>query len=47
MVRIELSGGIGNQLFQYSLGKFLERENGIDLTFVAASAGARETQHKS
>ena len=46
-MRIELSGGIGNQLFQYSLGKFLERENGIDLTFVAASAGARETQHKS
>lgn len=46
-MRIELSGGIGNQLFQYSLGKFLELENGIDLTFVAASTGVRETQHNS
>lgn len=46
-MRIELSGGIGNQLFQYSLGKFLERQNGINLTFVAAPAGAGETKHKS
>jgi hypothetical protein len=46
-VRIELSGGIGNQLFQYSLGKFLAQENGIELTFVSAPAGARETPHSS
>ncbi len=46
-MRIELSGGIGNQLFQYSFGKFLERENNIELTFVAAPAGSSETPHKS
>ena len=44
---IELSGGIGNQLFQFSLGKYLNHKRGIELTFVSASAGKRETQHKS
>jgi hypothetical protein len=46
-VRIELSGGIGNQLFQYSFGKFLARGNEIELTFVVAPTGSRETSHKS
>lgn len=46
-MRIELSGGIGNQLFQYSLGKYLNRKNGIQLTFISAPRGARETPHKS
>ena len=46
-MKIELSGGIGNQLFQYSLGKYFQREKSIELSFVMASAGARETPHKS
>jgi hypothetical protein len=46
-VKIELSGGIGNQLFQYSLGKYLQRKKRLELTFVLAPAGARETSHKS
>lgn len=46
-MRIELSGGIGNQLFQYSFGKFLQREIETKFTFVAAPAGSRETPHKS
>lgn len=46
-MRVELSGGIGNQLFQYSLGKYLLRKQGIELTFISASTGARETPHES
>lgn len=46
-MKIELSGGIGNQLFQYSLGKYLQHRNGIELTFVSAPLGVRENPHKS
>jgi hypothetical protein len=46
-VKIELSGGIGNQLFQYSLGKCLQSEKSIELTYVSASPGMRETIHGS
>ncbi len=46
-MKIELSGGIGNQLFQYSLGKYLQNERLIELTFVSASPGVRETIHRS
>ena len=46
-MKIELSGGIGNQLFQYSLGKYLQREKRIELTFVSAPTGTGETPHKS
>jgi len=46
-MKIELSGGIGNQLFQYSLGKYLQHEKPIELTFVSAPPGVRETIHKS
>lgn len=46
-MKIELSGGIGNQLFQYSLGKYLQNEIPIELTFVSASPGVRETIHGS
>jgi hypothetical protein len=46
-VEIELSGGIGNQLFQYSLGKYFQHEKPIELTFVSASTGVRETIHRS
>jgi hypothetical protein len=46
-VRIELSGGIGNQLFQYSLGNYLNHKSGIKLTFISAPVGRRETSHKS
>ena len=46
-MRIELSGGIGNQLFQYSLGKYLQRQKRIKLTFVSAPVGAQENPHKS
>jgi hypothetical protein len=46
-VKIELSGGIGNQLFQYALGKYLQSKKGFQLTFVSARAGAREVSHES
>jgi len=46
-VKIELSGGIGNQLFQYSLGKYLQHQKKIELTFVSAAVGARENPHNS
>lgn len=46
-MRIELSGGIGNQLFQYSLGRYLQRQKRIELNFVSAPVGARENPHKS
>lgn len=46
-MRIELSGGIGNQLFQYSLGRYLQHQKSIELTFVSAPVGARENPHKS
>jgi hypothetical protein len=40
-------GGLGNQLFQFSLGKYLQHEKGIELTFVSAPVGVRENPHKS
>ncbi len=46
-MKIELSGGIGNQLFQYSLGKYLQRNKRFELTFVFSPVGARVTPHKS
>ena len=46
-MKIELSGGIGNQLFQYSFGKYLQRKNGIELTFISAPAGGGEIPHNS
>lgn len=46
-MKIELSGGIGNQLFQYSLGKYLQLQKGTELTFVSAPVGVRENPHKS
>jgi hypothetical protein len=44
---LELSGGIGNQLFQVSLGKCLESVAGAQVKFIFAPSGLREKQHQS
>lgn len=46
-MKIELSGGIGNQLFQYSFGKYLEKNHHVQISFLLAPQGAGEILHNS
>ena len=31
MIVIKLQGGLGNQMFQYAIGRILAEKNGVDL----------------
>lgn len=47
MIIVKLKGGLGNQIFQYALGRSLELRSGIpvqyDLSFYKAGVAARDT----
>jgi len=46
-MKIELSGGIGNQLFQYSFGKHWERKHHVQVSYLLAPHGKDEEIHNS
>jgi hypothetical protein len=46
-MEVELSGGLGNQLFQYSFGKFMEIKFEIKVDYVNDYENIHKTQHKS
>ena len=44
---IELSGGIGNQLFQYSFGRYVSDKTNAEVSYIYAPKGMTETVHRS
>ncbi len=46
-MKIEISGGIGNQLFQYSFGRYIQNRAKVEVEFIGAPLGFREDVHNS
>jgi hypothetical protein len=46
-IKVELSGGIGNQLFQYSAGIFLEKISSIQVDFIIPINESRKVKDLS
>ena len=46
MIIIRLWGGIGNQLFEYAFGRYIENMLDIDVRYDSSSFGCSDTKRK-